>query len=171
MVRDSNEGGGIAPAAAVDRRAAVRKYLSVTLLSLLASCQAPPQGEAATQTDSTAMAEAAFAYDSAAFREMTWDGDSLALERGRTVWLYSCQGCHGLQGEGRGGIVLVNDTVRTPSFLQPEWHLAGAPWELRRRIFAGSEHGMPHWGLFGLSNRDIDAVARYILAQLRAGVR
>lgn len=140
------------------------------LLVLVPSCQGEraERREPSARFDSTRLAEAVFEYDSAAFRNITWTSNERALARGEIVWGYSCQWCHGRDGEGKSGLVLQGDTFSTPSFLEPEWHLAGRPWELRRRIFAGSELGMPHWGLTGLRRRDVDAVARYILGGLRS---
>ncbi|NIT86206.1 MAG: cytochrome c [Gemmatimonadetes bacterium] len=141
----------------------------LVVLPLILSCEGEPAARRgpAARVDSTYVAEAVFEYDSAAFREISWPDQALALERGETVWQYSCQWCHGLEGEGKQGLLLRGDTFSTPSLLEPDWHLAGRPWELRRRIFAGSELGMPHWGLVGLDRRDVDAVARYIFSGLR----
>jgi mono/diheme cytochrome c family protein len=41
---------------------------------------------------------------------------------------------------------------------------------VRRRIFTGHPAGMPTWGVAGIPAREIDAVAAYILEQLRPDV-
>ena len=38
---------------------------------------------------------------------------------------------------------------------------------LRHRVFVGHAAGMPQWGVTGLTTREIDAVAYYVLDRLR----
>jgi mono/diheme cytochrome c family protein len=119
---------------------------------------------AAAQADTMQMAQAAF--DPALFDSVTWDGDSLAVARGDVVWNFSCRKCHGPSALGDGGFVLRGDTLHPPSFREPDWRFATDLEGLRAYIFAGNEKGMPHWGLVGLTPRDIDAVAKYIQMHL-----
>jgi len=124
--------------------------------------EAPPP-EAAVDSVALAME----AYDASVFDTLMWNGDSLALQRGATVWSFSCQKCHGALGRGDGGFVSQGDTLRPPSFREPDWRYGSDLPGLRQHIFTGEGHGMPEWGLAGLPYRDIDAVARYIQNVLR----
>ena len=38
---------------------------------------------------------------------------------------------------------------------------------VRHRVFVGHVAGMPQWGVAGIANREIDAVAFYVLERLR----
>lgn len=142
--------------------------LALAVLMGVAACGGADQEEPVTQqVDSIAMAAAA--YEPAAFDTVTWETETAAVERGGVVWAYSCQKCHGVRGRGDAGFVLRGDTLRPPSFLAIDWQYGNDPDGLRRAIFTGNEEGMPHWGLIGLKAKDIDAVARYILQDLRGG--
>jgi len=107
----------------------IGNLLLLTLTPLLLSCdgERAERGPPTARFDSTQLAEAIFEYDSAAFRNIEWTSQERAVDRGETVWQYSCQWCHGLDGEGKSGLVLRGQTFSTPSFLGPEWHLAGSP--------------------------------------------
>jgi len=121
------------------------------------------------QADSTALA--AEQFDAAIFDTITWNGDTAAVNRGRTVYAFSCRKCHGNTGMGDAGFVLRGDTLKPPSFLTPDWKYANDPVGLRKVIYSGNAKGMPHWGLEErFHTRDIDAVAHYIVEDMRAGV-
>ena len=115
------------------------------------------------QADSVMLADEM--YDPAAFDTISWESEEAELERGGVVFRYSCRKCHGEEGAGDGGFVQRGDTLRPPSFLADDWALERET--IRRRVFSGTAEGMPHWGLYGLNYRDIDAVATYILEELR----
>lgn len=118
------------------------------------------------QADSVALASAAF--DSAVFDTIAWKKKGDDIDRGSVVYHYSCVRCHGEDGAGVKRVVFRGDTLNVPSFLGPDWALADSPVALRKLIFAGDSTGMPHFGIIGLSYRDVDAVARYITQDLRA---
>jgi mono/diheme cytochrome c family protein len=123
--------------------------------------------EAARQAAADTMAMAASAYDATAFDTISWDDPAAAVERGATVYRFSCQKCHGPDGEGDGGWIMGGDTIRPPSFHAADWEFAEDRDALREQIYVGTLDGMPHWGLEGLKYRDVDAVAIYIQAELR----
>ena len=116
--------------------------------------------------DTLALAEAGF--DASAFDTLAWAVTDSAVARGRVVFSYSCQKCHGSAGDGSGGFVTQGDTLRPPTFLADDWRFRDDHEGLRRQIFVGTSNGMPHWGLEGLKPRDIDAVAHFIRLGLRA---
>lgn len=160
---DSRQGGPM-------RRRILFTTLAVFLLGP-GACQDSADTEeaepdrAALRADSVTMAAAA--YDEAAFDTITWESQEARIERGRLVYRISCERCHGQQGRGDGRIAAAADTINPPSFLEEEWALADDLEGLRARVFAGTAEGMPHWGLYGLTYKDVDAVTTYILEVLR----
>lgn len=117
------------------------------------------------RADSVAEAEAL--YDPAAFDTISWAVVDSAVARGQIVFLYSCRKCHGPTGRGDGDLALEHD-LAMPDFTVDEWEYDGDLEGIRHRVFVGHDSEMPNWGLHGLSPRDIDAVANYILGRLRA---
>lgn len=101
------------------------------------------------------------------FDSIRWADTRNAVDRGATVYAYSCARCHGDSGAGDGNYHLNKRVLRPPSFLTSEWKYSGDLEGLRDAVYAGNDKGMPHWGNAGLSARDTDAVARYILYGLR----
>ncbi len=146
----------------------VRSRLVPLAAAVLSACGAEPevQEQGPDRADTVALAMATF--DPAAFDSIAWETSDDAVDRGRLVYRISCSKCHGNAGEGDGGFVMNGDTLRPPSFVQPDWRFAEDGSGLRRQIFVGNVAGMPYWGLVGLKYRDIDAVARYVREGLRA---
>lgn len=143
-----------------------RRSLPITLLLALPllACGA----DTAEQAD-PAVAEGAIEaapVDRALFDSITWPTAAAPLNRGATVYSYSCAKCHGDSGAGNAGYVLRGRVLRPPSFLADDWRFANDPAGLRQAILKGNDRGMPHWGNAGLQPRDIDAVAHYITLRL-----
>jgi mono/diheme cytochrome c family protein len=107
------------------------------------------------------------AFDATVFDLITWTSEEDLLERGQVVYETNCQRCHGLTGAGEGGYMYGGESLQPPSWLPMDWELATRPIALRGYIYGGSVGGMPYWGLAGVSYRDIDAVAEYIVKVLR----
>lgn len=153
----------------------MRRIVSLLLVAVLtAGCSSGEEGGGQSAEDASlaqaradTMAMAAAAFDVAAFDTISWGDDQAALDRGATVFRFSCQKCHGPDGEGDGGFVMQGDTLRPPTFLAVDWQYADDMDGLREQVYVGSLEGMPHWGLEGLSYRDVDAVSRYIVTELR----
>jgi mono/diheme cytochrome c family protein len=138
------------------------------LLTAAMACSGEPAREPeVTVSGADSVAMAAALYDPANFDSIQWETPAAALERGSVVFSYSCAKCHGPRGEGDGGWVSQGDTLRPPSFHGADWRFAEDPEGLKALVFTGAEGGMPHWGLEGLKYRDVDAVARFILEDLR----
>ena len=150
------------------------RFLTAVCCLAFAACGPTPEPEpeaevqGPTRADSVGMALQAF--DASVFDTISWESDQARSERGGLVFRISCTKCHGDHGAGDGGFVSAGDTLRPPSFLEPDWALAESPIGLRRYIFSGSVEGMPYWGLVGLKYRDIDAVAYFIESPLREGI-
>lgn len=142
-------------------------HLSLPFLlapALLTGCSDAP--EAAEEAMEASMLEAATSIV-ALFDSITWARPADALDRGATVYAYSCRRCHGDRGAGDGGYQLEGRVIRPPSFRAADWHYGRDLDGLRRAIWDGKDtRGMPHWGKKGLSPRDADAVARYITRRL-----
>jgi mono/diheme cytochrome c family protein len=123
----------------------------------------PAEEEAAADTAAASMAQAVEAFDPSVFDTITWESDEAVLARGEVVYRFSCLRCHGERGLGDAGFVRGGDTLRPPSFREPDWAFAGDKAGIREQIFVGTLEGMPHWGLAGLGAKDIDAVATYVV--------
>ncbi len=119
----------------------------------------------AARADSVALADSMF--EAAVFDTITWESPQTRLERGGVVWRASCEKCHGGRGRGDGEAVEpLGLEGKVPSFLAEDWEYAEDYEALRRRIYTGTEggmpHWMPHWAFHGLGYRDIDAVVAYV---------
>ena len=135
--------------------------LAATLLTVGCGGGEPPQTEIPAGPDSTALAQEA--YDPTMFDTVTWETQQEAIERGQVVYRFSCLKCHGERGQGEAGFVRAGDTLRPPSFRDPGWAYADDKAGIREQVFIGTAESMPHWGLVGLTPRDVDAVAIYIM--------
>ena len=54
-----------------------------------------------------------------------------------------------------------------PTLVDPNWRWADSLDAVRRRILIGHAQGMPTWGFAGITPREIDGVAYYLIAVLR----
>lgn len=140
--------------------------LSFAVVLITAGCAREPQVQQTPPDTMTPVAEAA--YNPSMFDTITWESQDAALERGQTVYTYSCAKCHGPEGLGDAGVVTHGDTLRPPSFQDPGWRFADDKEGLRQQVFVGTAKDMPHWGLEGLKPRDVDAVAIFIINGLRS---
>lgn len=152
------------------RRHILHTTLPVLVIFGLGACQDTPEGapepdRAQARADSVEMAAAQ--YDTAAFDTLAWESQEERINRGALVYRISCEKCHGQQGRGDGRVAAAADTINPPSFVDPEWDLAGDLGAMRAKVFSGTTEGMPHWGLHGLTYKDIDAVTAYILEVIR----
>lgn len=133
-------------------------------LLLLAACGEhefhPPSREAQ-------VAEAEAAYSPALFDSIGWDADSARFAAGNDIFASRCRKCHG--PDGRAGTDYAREQeLDVPSLIEADWPYAGDIAAVRRRIFVGHPQGMPTWGVAGLTPREIDAVAYYVLSGLRS---
>ena len=114
------------------------------------------------------VARAESAATPATFDTVHWASDSTRMRVGNAAYAAACTKCHGPLG--RGGTAYAREHgLRVPSLVRGDWPYDDVP-EIRRRIFAGHASGMPSWGLrgeAGLTPREVDAVAFYVLHQLR----
>jgi len=132
-------------------------------LTLLVACEEkrfepPDQHARVAQADSV--------YDAALFDTIAWTADDDRLFLGNDVFAAHCRRCHGPYGEGATAYAAERG-IDVPSLVEPDWEYAGDHDAVRRRVFAGHPEGMPVFGIGGITPREIDAVAAYILQQLR----
>ena len=114
-------------------------------------------------------AEAAAAFAQARFDTIPWPSEQQRLTHGNEVFAERCRRCHGPLGRGDGDYARA-EGLAVPSLVMRDWRYGAAPDSVRRRIFFGHYPEMRTWGIAGLSLREIDAVAHYIVLQLRPEV-
>lgn len=144
-----------------------RRYAALlALAAALVGCQDhefhPPDREAR-------VAEADSLFSPAAFDSLTWASDSVRTSAGNLVYADECRRCHGPLGRGDTEYAETQE-LEVPSLVREDWELGQDMEAVRQRIFSGHPEGMPSWGVGKLSPRQIDAVAFYIVEQLRPEV-
>jgi len=137
--------------------------LGLALVALLGGCDKhrfePP-------SRAKQVAEADLLYSPAIFDTIAWPSDSARAFEGNNVFASHCRKCHG--PEGRGGTAYAeNRGLTVPSLVRPDWEAGSDVEAVRHRIFDGHAAGMPTWGVAGISPREVDAVAHYIVDVLR----
>lgn len=146
-----------------------RLPLALALPFLLAACGGGNKEQAAPP-DSTAIALEK--YSPTLFDTITWPSDSAKTNRGEVVFNFSCKKCHGQLGHGDGEAVAQaaaeGDTIKPPNFAT-DWRFGSDREAALKAVYAGTQKGMPHWGLTELNTRDVDAVVTYVMKNL-AGV-
>ena len=133
---------------------------------MLAGCE-KHEFEPASREQRLAEAQAAFAKTR--FDTIQWTTEEARLMRGNEVFAESCRRCHGPLGKGDGETARA-EKLAVPSLVLRDWRYGTSPDSVRRRVFMGHYPEMRTWGLAGLSQRDIDGVAYYIVHQLRPEV-
>jgi mono/diheme cytochrome c family protein len=143
-----------------------RALAALLAAAALAACEEkrfdpPDRDERVAQADSL--------YSPALFDTVTWTSQQERLFTGNDVYAAHCRRCHGPMGEGDTPYARERG-LDVPSLVEPDWPHAADVETVRRRIFTGHPAGMPTWGAAGIPAREIDAVAAYILEQLRPDV-
>ena len=115
------------------------------------------------------IAEAQTAFANTRFDTIAWTSEEARLIRGNEVFAESCRRCHGPLGKGDGDIARTQK-LAVPSLVMADWRYGTSPDSVRRRVFMGHYPEMRTWGIAGLSQRDIDGVAHYIVNRLRPEV-
>lgn len=112
--------------------------------------------------------EAELAYSVAIFDTIAWAPDEDRDFLGNEVYIDKCRNCHGPLGRGMTPYAQER-RLEVPSLVERDWRLASLD-SLHRVIYVGHEEGMPIYGAGGITPREIDAVAGYILNVLRPDV-
>lgn len=130
---------------------------------LLVGCQ-DHEFEPPDRDVQVAEAEGQFAHLS--FDTIQWPDTAARLTLGNAIYAEDCRKCHGPLGEA-GTEYAASQGLDVPSLVREDWPHDSVD-DVRRRIFAGHAEGMPSWGVGKLTPREIDAVAYYVVAILRA---
>jgi mono/diheme cytochrome c family protein len=99
------------------------------------------------------------------FDTVTWASDSARAFYGNNVYAARCRDCHGYLGEGDTGYAREHE-LEVPSLVRPDFPYNDIA-AMRRIMFTGHPAGMPTWGVAGITPREIDAAAYYVLFLLR----
>lgn len=141
--------------------------LCLVVLAHATGCREEPEIEPRDPGD--VVAEAARSYRPAAFDTVTWASDSVRVRQGNQVYASTCRRCHGHLGRGDTEVADARG-LEVPSLVEPDWGYAASLDSVRKRIYTGHPEGMPTFGTFRLTPREIDGAAWYILEQLRPEV-
>lgn len=112
--------------------------------------------------------EAAAQLTPATFDSIAWASDSARATAGNNVYAARCRDCHGYLGAGDTGYAREHN-LDVPSLVRPDFPYHDIA-NMRRVIFTGHPAGMPTWGVAGITPREIDAAAFYVLHVLRPDV-
>jgi len=141
--------------------------LGLGALALLFACEKhefePPSREAQ-------VAQADSLYTPALFDTIAWASDSARTFEGNNVFASYCRKCHGPTGEGGATAYAESRGLQVPSLVRSDWAAGSDVEAVQRRIFDRHPAGMPTWGVAGITPREIDAVAHYIVNDLRPEV-
>lgn len=112
------------------------------------------------------MREAEAVYSAELFDTLNWESDSVRSFEGNAVYAAQCRRCHGTMGRGETEYAQERH-LDVLSLVEPEWPFGSSLDSLRHAIFAGHEGGMPIFGVAGITPREIDASAFFVLYTLR----
>lgn len=115
------------------------------------------------------VAEAGERFSESLFDSISWDSELARSTAGNSTYAAKCRNCHGTLGEG-GTAYAEERGLDVPSLVEPDWLWSDSLNVVRQRIFVGHESGMPTWGVGGITPREIDGAAYYILEVLRPEV-
>lgn len=107
-------------------------------------------------------------YSTALFDTVTWSSGRARELAGNEVYAARCRRCHGPLGRGESEYARQRG-LTVPSLVEPGWPLASMD-SVRKRVFVGHEGGMPIFGVAGITPREIDSSAYYLLNSLRPEV-
>lgn len=147
------------------RRAAA--VLAMAAVGTVGACKGGHHFEPPDQ--SKRVAEAEELYSPEIFDTIQWASDSVRALTGNAVYAAKCRKCHGPLGRGDTDYARQRD-IKPPSLVEPDWRFATSIDSIRHRVFVGHVQGMPNFGVAGITNREIDAAAFYVLYRLRPDV-
>jgi mono/diheme cytochrome c family protein len=130
-----------------------------------AACE-KPEFERPSREAQVAQADSLLASET--FDTITWASDSARSYDGNNVYAAHCRNCHGPLGRGDTNYARENN-LDVPSLVREDWPYPDTE-SVRRIIFTGHTAGMPTWGVAGITPREIDASAYYLMHVLRPEV-
>lgn len=131
--------------------------LAVVTVACGHDLERPDRGERVREAERT--------YAPALFDSIRWASQEARVQEGNAIYAEDCRRCHGQVGRGMTEYARARG-LDVPSLVEPGWSLDDLS-ALRRQIYVGHETGMPVFGQGGLTFRQMDAVAGYILDVLR----
>jgi mono/diheme cytochrome c family protein len=138
--------------------------LLLTLTLTFTACghefEPPDRGERTRQAELT--------YSPSLFDSVTWGEGEDRNVLGNEIYAEKCRKCHGPMGRGETDYARERG-LTIPSLVEPHWAYTSLD-SLHKTIYVGHEEGMPVYGNGGITPREIDAVASYILNVLRPDV-
>lgn len=144
-----------------------RAVIAAAACALAAAACAKHEQEPPSREERVAQADSIFTPE--LFDTIAWSGDQDRAFVGNNTYAAHCRDCHGWLGWGDTDYAREHG-IDVPSLVRDGW-----PWHdidaMRRRIFTGHPAGMPTWGVSGITPREIDAVAYYVLFVLRPEVQ
>ena len=108
-------------------------------------------------------------YTTELFDSLSWENDSVRSFEGNAVYAAKCRRCHGTMGDGHTDYGHERG-LEVASLVEPVWPFGSSLDSLRHAVFAGHEGGMPGFGVAGITAREVDASAFFILYTLRPDV-
>lgn len=141
--------------------------LALAALVAMSACQPEHEFEPPDREERVQAADSL--YSAALFDTVAWESEDARALDGNLVFSARCRQCHGPMGGGETEYAAERE-LEIPSLVDPGWAYEGDLDAVRRRIFTGHSEGMPTWGVAGISPREIDAAAFYILERLRPEV-
>ncbi len=115
------------------------------------------------------VADAAVRFAEIDFDTIVWESEDARALEGNAVYAAKCRNCHGPLGRGDTEYA-TNRGLEVPSLVDPGGSIPEELDVVRERVFVGHPSGMPTFGVAGISAREIDAVAFYLLERLRPEV-
>lgn len=110
---------------------------------------------------STRAAHYAIVFTLAGLSPRAW-ADPIELERGKTIFLQACAGCHGDSGDGKGPAASSVVGPKPRDFINEQFKYGGTPQKLFKTVSKGIPNtAMPSWT--SLPPWDRRAVIAYIL--------
>ena len=141
--------------------------LAMASVGVVGACKSQHHFEPPDQEQRVEQAEAL--YSPQLFDTITWASDSVRAIDGNAVFAAKCRKCHGPLGQGNTDYAQERN-LDVPSLVKPDWNYAESIDSIRHRVFVGHMHGMPNFGVAGITAREIDAAAYYVLNVLRPDV-
>jgi hypothetical protein len=142
-----------------------RSVLLATVALLVSACghefHPPDSGERRQEAEAI--------YSVEMFDSLNWENDDVRSFQGNAVYAAQCRRCHGTMGGGDTEYARSRE-LAVLSLVEPEWPFGSSLDSLRHAIFTGHEGGMPGFGVAGITTREIDASAFFILFTLRPEV-
>lgn len=150
-------------------RSSMRFRLAMACAALTLSVLACEKHEFEPPSTEERVANAEEIFSQDLFDTIIWESPEARSLSGNVVFASKCRKCHGTMGTG-GTAYALERNLDVPSLVEEGWELDGDLEGARHRMFVGHAAGMPTWGVAGISLREIDAVAHYVLDVLRPEV-